>query len=306
MFLISCAIAGCGSHPVRESATRPAPQKSAANGHGGYYQNDGPGANPPTDLDRIPEAVPRAEPLHRFANRPYSVLGRDYVPLTAVREYRERGVASWYGRQFHGQKTAIGESYDMYGMTAAHPTLPLPCYVRVTSAATGRSVIVRVNDRGPFYSGRVIDLSYAAAQRIGIAQRGSGEVTVELIVPGTVLVASAPPPVTVAATAASPPPVVVASTAPAAAPESAAPPLRDEADGIYLQLGAFANYANAENFLRHVESQVVWLGERAAVNQREGYYRVQMGPYPDRQEARRVGELVKDALALAPALSPTQ
>ena len=207
-------------------------------------------------------------------------------------------MASWYGRQFHGQKTAVGEPYDMYAMTAAHPTLPLPCYVRVTNAQTGKSVVVRVNDRGPFYSGRVIDLSYAAAQRIGIAQRGSGEVIVETLVPGVILTASAP-----AAAAA---PALTAALAPAApAPESAsALPLREDTSGIYLQLGAFANYANAENFLQHVESQVVWLGERAAVSQRDGYYRVQMGPYADRQEARRVGDLVKEALALAPTVQP--
>ena len=138
----------------------------------------------PIDLDAIPDAVPRTEPLHRFANRPYAVLGREYVPATSLRPYRERGIASWYGRKFHGQKTSIGEIYDMYAMTAAHPTLPLPSYARVTSVATGKSVVVRVNDRGPFLHGRVIDLSYAAAHRLGIAQKGSGEVEVEAILPG--------------------------------------------------------------------------------------------------------------------------
>ncbi len=150
---------------------------------GGYYKDDGPGEHPPANLDALPDAVPRLEPLNRFANRPYSVFGVDYVPATSLRAYRERGLASWYGRKFHNQKTATGEVYDMYAMTAAHPTLPLPSYARVTSLASGKSVIVRVNDRGPFHPGRVIDLSYAAAYRIGIAQRGSGEVEVESVLP---------------------------------------------------------------------------------------------------------------------------
>src|SRR4029077_7354771 len=128
------------------------------------------------------------------ANRPYSVFGREYVPATSLRPYRERGVASWYGRRFHGEKTSNGEIYNMYAMTAAHPTLPLPSYARVTGVASGKSVIVRVNDRGPFLHGRVIDLSFAAASRIGIAQKGSGEVEAEAILPSRspTLVAVAP------------------------------------------------------------------------------------------------------------------
>src|SRR5450631_834006 len=148
---------------------------------GGYYKDDGPGDNPPPNLDAIPDATPRVETLHRFANRPYAVFGRDYVPATTLRPYKERGIASWYGRKFHNSKTATGETYDMYAMTAAHPTLPLPSYARVTNVATGRSVIVRINDRGPFLHDRVIDLSYAAAARLGIAGPGSGDVIVRKI-----------------------------------------------------------------------------------------------------------------------------
>ena len=173
----------------------------------GYYKDDGPGENVPSNLDSIPEARPRPEPLSRSANRPYTVFGREYVPATSLRPYKERGIASWYGRKFHGEKTSIGETYDMYAMTAAHPTLPLPSYARVTSVATGKSVVVRVNDRGPFLHGRVIDLSYAAAYRIGIAQKGSGEVEVEAIIPGeTVLVTAAPLPPVALAPASPPPP----------------------------------------------------------------------------------------------------
>jgi rare lipoprotein A len=158
-------LAACGSSPKK----------------GGYYKDDGPG-NPPSNLDRIADAKPRAEPLHRFANRPYEVFGKKYVPLSSVQPFHQRGLASWYGQRFHGQKTASGETYDMYAMTAAHPTLPIPSYARVTHVKTGKQVIVRVNDRGPFHSGRVIDLSYAAAHRLGLIGTGSGDVEIDSIV----------------------------------------------------------------------------------------------------------------------------
>jgi rare lipoprotein A len=150
---------------------------------GGYYKNDGPGAKPPPNLASIPDAVPRSEALNRFANKPYQALGKNYVPFTSVRPYQERGVASWYGKQFHGQKTSSGELYDMYAMSAAHPLLPIPSYARVTNLANGRSVVVRINDRGPFHAGRVIDLSYVAAAKLGYIDRGQAEVEVRAIVP---------------------------------------------------------------------------------------------------------------------------
>jgi len=156
---------------------------SSAPKKGGYYKDDGPGANPPANLDSIPDARPRSEPLHKFANRPYEVFGRKYVPLASVQPYHQRGVASWYGKRFHGQKTASGETYDMYAMSAAHPILPIPSYARVTSVRSGKQVIVRINDRGPFHSNRAIDLSYAAAYRLGFIGTGSGEVEIEAIVP---------------------------------------------------------------------------------------------------------------------------
>ncbi len=141
-----------------------------------------PGSGPDAaTLAAIPDAVPRVEPVRSGGpNKPYRVLGRDYVPLPADAPYRARGLGSWYGRAFHGRPTASGESYDMYAMTAAHATLPIPSYVRVTNPANGRSVIVRINDRGPFAEGRIIDLSYAAAARVGIL-RGVTTVEVERI-----------------------------------------------------------------------------------------------------------------------------
>src|SRR6185369_7544459 len=138
----------------------------------------------PDGLDDIPDAEPKWEPLHKPATRPYVVLGKEYVPNTAVKPYKVRGIASWYGKKFHGQKTSIGEPYDMFAMTAAHPTLALPSYVRVTSQQSGKSVIVRITDRGPFHADRIIDLSYTAAYKLGLVNGGSGQVEVEAIVPG--------------------------------------------------------------------------------------------------------------------------
>jgi rare lipoprotein A len=167
--LLLVLLAACSSTPPRS---------------GGYYKDDGPDANPPGNLASVPDAVPRSEPLHKFANNPYTVFGKRYVPLASVQPFSERGTASWYGKRFHGQKTSSGEAYDMYKMTAAHPTLPIPSYVRVTHVGNGKSVIVRINDRGPFHGGRIIDLSYVAAYKLGYVGAGSAQVQIEAVVPG--------------------------------------------------------------------------------------------------------------------------
>src|SRR5258708_30480542 len=147
----------------------------------GFYQEDWPPEHVPPGLLAPPDAVPRVEPLNPFANRPYVALGRTFVPDTSDAPFRQRGLASWYGRQFQGNRTASAEPYDLFAMTAAHPTLPIPSYARVTRVSDGRSVVVRINDRGPFYRYRVIDLSYAAAARLGLAGPGSGEVEIQRI-----------------------------------------------------------------------------------------------------------------------------
>lgn len=150
-------------------------------GGGGYYKDDGPGDDIPADIQAIPNAVPKIEKHARANFKPYVVFGKRYVPVSDERPFRQTGTASWYGKKFHGNKTANGETYDMYAMTAAHPTLPLPSYARVTRASTGKSVIVRINDRGPFHSSRIIDLSYVAAAKLGLIAPGSGQVIVEAI-----------------------------------------------------------------------------------------------------------------------------
>jgi rare lipoprotein A len=282
-------LAACGSTPKKEPPT-PSPSSSTK-----YYKDDGPGDSPPGNLDAIPDATPRLEPLNRFANRPYTVLGKDYVPATALRPYKERGVASWYGRKFHGQKTSNGEAYDMYAMTAAHPTLPLPSYARVTNVATGKSVVVRVNDRGPFLHDRIIDLSYAAANRIGTAAKGSGEVIVEAIIPGesgTVVAAAPPPPV-----------VATAPLKPIDVPQ-AAPISTETTGGFAVQLGAFQNFNNAQTFLAHVQAQLATAQVDARVREVNGLYRVYVGPYPDRDEARRVADRLTSAFGFATAIAP--
>ena len=160
--ILTSALAGCGSVAPRSTTG------TTATHGGGYYLNDGPGDHPPANLDQVPDAVPKVEPLKTGAMKPYSVLGQAYTPMTALAPYKERGVASWYGRRYDGQRTASGEIYDMYAMTAAHPTLPIPSYARVTNLQNGRSVVVRINDRGPFLYDRIIDLSYTAAYKLGV------------------------------------------------------------------------------------------------------------------------------------------
>ena len=283
--LVAALIAGCSSAPR-------SPGPATGGGGGGYYLDDGPGSNPPSNLDAIPDAVPRAEPLIRAANRPYSVFGRDYTPMTALAPYKARGVASWYGRRYHGRRTSIGEVYDMYAMSAAHPTLPLPSYARVTNLANGRSVVVRVNDRGPFLNDRLIDLSYAAAHRLDYIGRGSAMVEVELLVPGQV--AAAPAPAAPERTRLEP--------APPQAPAPDPAPLATEVDatGVYLQLGAFGSRENADLFRERVATQLAWIAAALRIESRDGLHRVRAGPYSDRVEALAVSAHIREALEVTP------
>jgi peptidoglycan lytic transglycosylase len=304
LLLVALLIAACGGPPSRETPRSPATAPPIS---GKYYLDDGPGLEPPPNLDVIPEAVPRLEPLHRAANRPYAVLGREYTPATSLKPYLERGVASWYGRKFHGQKTSIGETYDMYGMTAAHPTLPLPSYARVTNVASGKSVVVRVNDRGPFLHGRIIDLSYAAAHRIGIAMNGSGEVEVQAILPGTPgneAKVSEPPLPPVAAAPAVTAPYTPPSSMAMASTDPDAPPLVAVSGGYSVQLGAFANFGNAQAFLARAQNQLATAQVEARIRQAGGLYRVYIGPYPARNEAARIGDRITAAFGFATTIAP--
>ncbi len=155
----------------------------ACSNSGGYFQNDGPPSSVwgERDFSNAPNAVPKIETPHKAANRPYTINGVRYKPITGDAPMNQTGIASWYGKQFHGQKTSIGETYNMYAMTAAHTTMELPSYAKVTNLENGKSVIVRVNDRGPFLHNRVIDLSYAAASKLGYVKKGTAKVRVERI-----------------------------------------------------------------------------------------------------------------------------
>lgn len=279
---------------------------------GGYYKDDGPASEIPDNLDEIPDAEPRAEPLHRFANKPYVALGRSYVPNTSVQPLREQGIASWYGRKFHGQRTSIGEPYDMFSMTAAHPTLAIPSYVRVTSLRNGRSVVVRVIDRGPFHAGRVIDLSYAAAWKLGIIDDGSGPVEVEAIVPGEggfpapktpLLIAAAPAKPAARAAGAGEPDAIEAFARQLASSERDAPPAPTAISserGVYLQLGAFASADNAESLRGHLARELDWINEPLRVVAGGGVNRVHLGPYASRADAEKTAERIRQALGYKP------
>lgn len=330
LLALIAALHGCGSAPPapvidreepasrpQANVTRPAPAVTTATDPttrrpGAFYKDDGPGDNPPPDLDRIADATPRVEPLHRFANNPYSVFGKDYAPMRAFEPFRQSGIGSWYGRKFHGQKTSSGEIYDMYAMTAAHPTLPIPSYARVTNQMNGRSVVVRVNDRGPFHAGRVIDLSFAAAFKLGYAIAGSAPVQVELLQPeegsrpASPIAAppATPAPETVAARVDSPTPPASRplSTASASAitPVAAEPARAAAAGSVYLQLGAFSARDNAENFRARVYREVAWLGDAIEILQRDGLFRLHLGPYANRDQAGAMAERLRREIELTP------
>jgi rare lipoprotein A len=272
---------------------------------GGFYKDDGPGDDIPDGLDDIPDAAAKWEPLHKPATRPYVVLGREYVPNTALKPYKARGIASWYGKKFHGQKTSNGETYDMFAMTAAHPTLALPSYVRVTSLHSGKAVVVRINDRGPFHAGRIIDLSYTAAYKLGLIDGGSGQVEVEAILPGastdTAYAQVAPPAAGDDAIARL---AQRMETAEAPAQTTTAPPPGpgDAVAGVYLQLGAFANPDNAENMRLHLVRELDWLTEPMHIRTGGGIHRLHLGPYASRGEAEQIAARIGAALGQRPTI----
>jgi len=227
----------------------------------------------PLDVSNIPNAVPRPEPPSRYGNpASYVVNGKRYYTMPSSKGYKERGLASWYGMKFHGKRTSSGEPYDLYAMTAAHRSLPLPTYVEVKNLQNGRSVIVRVNDRGPFHEDRIIDLSYTAAVKLGILAYGTGLVEVRAIDTGEA--EPAPTPV---------PGQEAEATRPAA----------QEKPRLYLQAGAFRVRSHAERLRAEIEAQK--LGEVRIVAPQDGsnLYKVRVGPLQDNGEARRINSALK-------------
>jgi rare lipoprotein A len=274
----------------------------------------------------VPDAVPRIEPFAPSNGKPYVVFGKTYTPDMSGGPYRVQGRASGYGKKFHGNSTANGERYNMYGMTAAHTTLPIPSYVRVTRVATGKTVVLRINDRGPFLGGRVIDLSYVAAHKLGVLSPGSAEVIVERIMPqqianGTALAASTPAAASSPPIAARPaplaPPVAPAPATPslaaagpsvatlplAAAPASSATPAA--AGSVYLQLGAFSDPARAQAIAARAAAQVPTQGG-VSVNVELGagnLHRVRVGPFASTEAATQAAGPLENALGVAPRVT---
>lgn len=307
-------LGGCGSVPQKPRQAEPvktAPQQPVRRG-GGYYMDDGPGDDIPANLDRIPDAIPRVEPYTSGPNRPYTVFGKQYVPDTRDRPFTQRGIASWYGRKFHGQKTSSGEIYDMYAMTAAHPTLPIPSYVRITNPANGNSVIVRINDRGPFLHGRIVDLSYAAAYRLGYVNQGSAMVELERLLPADIA-AGRYAPGTAVARAQSTAEVTQArrgipstqvptrATDLSAHASGAMIPTETGVGGYFLQLGAFGSYGGAEEFLIKVAERLQPSeAERLRIVTENELHRVRLGPYADRAQANSIADLLAAIFDLEP------
>ncbi|MFV1996587.1 MAG: septal ring lytic transglycosylase RlpA family protein [Acidiferrobacterales bacterium] len=243
---------------------------SSGRNPGGYFEDDGPQNNVKIDISKIPDATPRWERVDPSRSRPYTVLGNTYYPMAEARNYREIGVASWYGRKFHGRRTALGERYDMYAMTAAHKTLPLPTYVQVRNLKNNRTVVVRVNDRGPFLHKRLIDLSYAAAYKLNMLGAGTTEVEVTALTPGY-----EPAPSPDSGGASKTRVRAIEETVPLQAQEITA----TTGTSIYLQVGAFGSEENAEKLRDRLEqadfSPVLVLPYNSNDNQ---LYRVRIGP----------------------------
>ncbi|WP_229507036.1 septal ring lytic transglycosylase RlpA family protein [Pseudoduganella rivuli] len=321
------ALVGCGTAPQQEPAApahvpvKPGakPQREpgvpvlppAGSGKGGYYQDDGPGDNPPPNLLATPDAEVRNEPPIPRANKEYAVFGKTYRPITDPDQpFVQRGLGTWYGKKFHGQRTSSGELYDMYKMTAAHPTLPIPSYARVTNLDNGNQVVVRVNDRGPFHSTRIIDVSYTAALKLGLLGKGSHMLEVERILPAeadklaaanksgakpaTVLRPQAPmpqrePAQTAALLYPAPPTAnagTVAQTAVGAGQAVAAQVAVPAADGVMLAGGAT------------VQASSAIVPAVATVSSKGGFY-LQLGAYakPENAEAARAKVAMESGLA---------
>jgi len=261
---------------------------------GGYYLDDGPSDNPPSDINNIPNAVPKVEQLKNRSNQPYTALNQRFVPMTSYQPYKKQGVASWYGKRYHGRKTSSGEVYDMFGMTAAHPILPIPSYVKVTNVQNGAFVVVKVNDRGPFKRDRLIDLSYVAAHKLGIVGSGSGMVEVELIDPTK--------PVSIENAQQS----SMGSVKPVEA-SSANTNLstKNNAGQHYVQAGAFKSESNGLQLQNKM--QRLPLAQNVTVTNvyNNGLYRVRLGPYESQRAADLAASEVRRTLDI-PAIVTQQ
>lgn len=341
--MLLVGLVGCGSAPrlsaPTSSTATPIASSASATGHpspnmpkagsgrGAYYKDDGPGDNPPTGLELTLDAEPKVEPYSISGNRPYVVFGKTYTPVIDDRPFSQRGTGSWYGKKFHGQRTSSGELYDMYKMTAAHPTLPIPSYARITNISNGKQVIVKVNDRGPFHSSRIVDLSYTAALKLGYLGKGSSELLLERLLPADIEKMAENKKNHVTETLASVPSYTEAaiSTAPLAeltpslmlasipidsasfealvATKSVEEPFTtspaviktpNTASGFYLQFGAFGLRSNAEATVNRLQTQLANLPSFEIVQQGM-LYRLFSGPFSSHEEATNALKLALNA-----------
>ena len=313
--LAALVLSACATAPQRQaesphapivdrSATAAQPVARPVAGSGGYLVGDGPDDHVPANLDATPDAVPVSEPLHRYANQPYMALDKSYTPMTVPGQYKQRGIASWYGKKFNGQRTSSGEKYNMYAMTAAHPTLPIPSFARVTSVANGKSVVVRINDRGPFLHGRVIDLSYTAAHKLGVIGVGSAEVEVESLIAyaGTRTQPVQSTPLSEPARVVSAP-IVTASDSQVTDSSPATGGIAASGGHAFLQLGAFTTQDAAEKFLAQMHEKLGDVGIKLVLFNQNNKTRVHIGPYASVSDARNSRFGLKDKLGFLPVLS---
>ena len=293
---VAALLAGCASGPEPRTATP--------------SQRDGAPAQAPADLATLPDPVPRIEPIRKGGpNKPYEVLGQSYEPIAEDVPWREQGLASWYGTKFHGRRTASGELFSMYGLTAAHRTLPIPSYARVRHLKTGKSIIVRINDRGPFHASRVIDLSYAAAVKLGMASAGNAQVEVTRLTfddirrgvwgSGTEQADAEVAEVAAVSTPAAlvPERVSAASVPPSPPPSRAHTPAQR---GFYVQLAALRQREGVDRLQQRVSNELADLLPMLAVFHEASLYKLKVGPYATRQDAVVAAAQAREALQLSP------
>ena len=284
IFMLISMLTGCASVPSFKNESVSTPSKKG----GGYYLDDGPGDHPPENIDAIPDATPKVEPFNARANQPYIALDNKYTPMTSFYPYKERGIASWYGKRYHGKKTSIGEYYDMYSMTGAHTILPIPCYVRVTNTENGKSVIVRINDRGPFKKDRLIDLSFAAAYKLRLSDKGSGPVEVELIDPRQFNALKKTPDV-----------ITEKIKEKEVIPTQVKSEENNTNEPLYIQAGAFKNEKNADLLLKQLIDMRLENTPPFKKQFSEDLFHVVIGPFNSKDEANNIADLIKSKIKIS-------
>lgn len=231
------------------------------------------------ELAKIPDATPVEEPFSKYGNpTQYTVLGKTYTVMAKAKNFKQAGLASWYGKKFHGQRTSSGERFDMYKLTAAHKNLPIPCYAKVTNQENGKSVIVKINDRGPFHSNRVMDVSWAAAAKLDMLDQGTAKIKLEVI-------STADANTAIASTTSTPPTTIVANTA--------------ENKQFFVQVGAFSTEDNALSLQSKLSEVVALPIEVSSSDSNKAIHKVQVGPFVDETTANKARDYILQLAAVS-------